>query len=66
MVQNFGLFGLEKLVFPYEWLTSYNKLSHVGPVEYENFYSSLSGERNTLSPEEYEESCEQSFTSEGA
>ena len=46
--------GLEKLVFPYEWLISYNKLSHVGPVEYENFYSSLSG-RNTLSPEEYEE-----------
>ena len=48
--------GLEKLVFPYEWLTSYDKLSHVGPVEYENFYSSLSG-KNTLSPEEYEEFC---------
>ena len=46
--------GLEKLVFPYEWLTSYDKLSHVGPVEYENFYSSLSG-KNTLSPAEYEE-----------
>ena len=48
--------GLEKLVFPYEWLTNYDKLSHVGPVEYENFYSSLSGE-NTLSLEEYEEFC---------
>ena len=47
---------LEKLVFPYEWLTSYDKLSHVGPVEYENFYSSLSG-KNTLSPKEYEEFC---------
>ena len=46
--------GLEKLMFPYEWLTSYDKLSHVGPVEYENFYSSLSG-KNTLSPAEYEE-----------
>ena len=46
--------GLEKLVFPYEWLTSYEELSHVGPVEYENFYSSLSG-KNTLSLEEYEE-----------
>ena len=48
--------GLEKLVFPYEWLTSYSRLSHVGPVEYENFYSSLSG-KNTLSLEEYEEFC---------
>ena len=35
-------------------MTSYDKLSDVGPVEYENFYSSLSG-RNTLSLEEYEE-----------
>ena len=46
--------GLEKLVFPYEWLTSYSRLSHVGPVKHEDFYSSLSG-KNTLSPEEYEE-----------
>ena len=46
--------GLEKLVFPYEWLTGYDKLSHVGPVAHEDFYSSLSG-KNTLSPEEYEE-----------
>ena len=48
--------GLEKLVFPYEWLTGYDKLSHVGPVAYEDFYSSLSG-KNTLSLEEYEEFC---------
>ena len=47
---------LEKLVFPYEWLTSYEKLSHEGPVAHEHFYSSLSG-KNTLSSEEYEEFC---------
>ena len=32
---------LEKLVFPYEWLTSYEKLSHVGPVKRKAFYSRL-------------------------
>ena len=32
---------LQKLMFPYEWLDSYKKLSHVGPVSYEDFYSSL-------------------------
>ena len=47
---------LEKLVFPYEWLTSYDKLTHIGPVAHEHFYSSLSG-KNTLSSEEYEEFC---------
>ena len=47
---------LKKLVFPYEWLTIYNKLSHVGPVGHEHFYSS-SSVKNTLSPEECEELC---------
>ena len=32
---------LQKLMFPYEWLDSYEKLSHMGPVDYEDFYSSL-------------------------
>ena len=32
---------LQKLMFPYEWLDSYKKLSHVGPVSHEYFYSSL-------------------------
>ena len=32
---------LQKLMFPYEWLDSYKKLSHVGPASYEDFYSSL-------------------------
>ena len=30
---------LQKLMFSYEWLDSYEKLSHVGPVSYEDFYS---------------------------
>ena len=45
---------MEKLVFPYEWLDYYNKLSHVGPVEYENFYSKLRG-GFTITPDEYTE-----------
>ena len=28
---------LQKLMFPYEWLDSYKKVSHVGPVSYEDF-----------------------------
>ena len=32
---------LQKLMFPYKWLGSYKKLSHVGPVSCEDFYSSL-------------------------
>ena len=47
---------LEELVFPYEWLASYEKLSHEGPVAHEHFYSSLN-RKNTLSSEEYEEFC---------
>ena len=34
---------LQKLVFPYEWLDSLEKLNHKGPVIYEDFYSSLKG-----------------------
>ena len=34
-------FRLQKLMFPYEWLDSYEKLSRVGPVGHEDFYSSL-------------------------
>ena len=43
----------QKLVFPYEWMDSYEKLSHVGPVKYEDFYSSLH-QKITVSPQEYE------------
>ena len=32
---------LQKLMFPYEWLDSYKKLSHVGPASCEDFYSRL-------------------------
>ena len=42
---------LQKLMFPYEWLDSYKKLSHVGPVSYEDFYSSL---KSTITRDEYE------------
>ena len=43
---------LEKLVFPYEWLTRYEKLNHVGPVKRQDFYSSL--KRKTISRREYQ------------
>ena len=42
---------LEKLVFPYEWLTNYEKLSHIGPVKRQDFYSSLT--KKTISRQEY-------------
>ena len=34
-------FRLQKLMFPYECLDGYKKLSHVGPVSHEDFYSNL-------------------------
>ena len=40
---------VNKLVFPYEWLHCYDKLSHEGPVRYEDFQSSLN---KTITPEE--------------
>ena len=43
---------LQKIMFPYEWLDSYEKLSHVGPVSYEGFYSSL---EPTITRDEYEQ-----------
>ena len=42
---------LQILVFPYEWLTSYKKLSHVGPVRRQDFYSRLP--KKTISRKEY-------------
>ena len=32
-------YRLQNLIFPYEWLDSYEKLSYVGPVGYEDFNS---------------------------
>ena len=46
--------AVSKLVFPYEWLDDYNKLSDVGPVKYENFFSKLMGGL-TITPSEYNE-----------
>ena len=49
---------LQKLVFPYEWFDSFEKLNHKGPVKYEDFYSSLkAGE--TISQEQYQNFCEE-------
>ena len=44
---------LQKLVFPYEWFDSFEKLNHKGPVKYEDFFSSLKG-GITISQEEYQ------------
>ena len=49
---------LQKLVFPYEWLDSFEKLKHKGPVKYEDFYSSLKG-GETISQEQYQNFCEE-------
>ena len=43
---------LQKLMFPYEWLDGYEKLSHVGPVSYKDFYSGL---KPTIAKNEYEQ-----------
>ena len=42
---------LQKVMLPYEWLDSYEKLSHLGPVSYEDFHSSL---KPTITRDEYE------------
>ena len=49
---------LQQLVFPYEWLDSFEKLNHKGPVKYEDFYSSLKG-GETISQEQYQNFCEE-------
>ena len=45
-------YRLQKLMFPYEWLDGNEKLSHVGPVSYEDFYNSL---KPTITRDEYEQ-----------
>ena len=42
---------LEKLVFPYQWLTNYEKLSYISLVKRKDFYSSLT--KKTISRQEY-------------
>ena len=49
---------LQKLAFPYEWFDSFEKLNHIGPVKYEEFYSSLKG-GITISQEEYQNICDE-------
>ena len=48
---------LQKLVFPYEWLDSFEKLNHKGPVKHEDFFSSLKG--GNISQEEYQNFCDE-------
>ena len=45
-------YRLEKLLFPYEWLDSYEKLRHVGPVSYEDIYSSF---KSTITRDKYKQ-----------
>ena len=49
---------LQKLSFPYEWFDSFKKLNHIGPVKYEEFYSSLKG-GITISQEKYQNFCDE-------
>ena len=49
---------LQKLAFPYECFDSFEKLNHIGPVKYEEFYSSLKG-GITISQEEYQNFCDE-------
>ena len=51
---------LQKLAFPYEWFDSFEKLDHIGPVKYEEFYSSLKG-GITISQEEYQNFCDEFY-----
>ena len=41
--------SLKKLMFPYEWLDSYEKLSHVGPIPYEDFTAVLNSPLKRMS-----------------
>ena len=50
---------LEKLVFPYKWLTSYDKLNSHGPVKRKDFYSSLKKKKSHVKSTK---SFEKSFT----
>ena len=43
---------LQMLMFPHQWLDSYEKLNHVGLVSYEDFYSSL---KFAITTDEYEQ-----------
>ena len=47
--------NLQKLVFPYEWLDSFERLEHVGPVSYDAFYSTLKG--GNITRDEYQNFC---------
>ena len=42
---------MEKLIFPYKWPDDYERLSHVGPILHEAFYSKPKG---NITQDEYD------------
>ena len=48
---------LKKLIFPYEWLATYEKLSHVGPCPREAFNNSL--RKTSISEDQYKDFCDE-------
>ena len=52
---------LGKLVFPYEWLDSYEKLNHVGPVKHKCFYSSLKKKKTILQQRKWKQFRQEFF-----
>ena len=50
---------LKKLIFPYEWLDTFEKLSHVGPCPREFFNNSL--RQTSISEDQYKDFCDEFY-----
>ena len=50
---------LKKLIFPYEWLDTFDKLSHVGPCPRESFNNSL--RQTSISEDRYKDFCDEFY-----
>ena len=50
---------LKKLIFPYEWLDGFEKLSHVGPCPREAFNNSL--RKTSISEDQYKDFCDEFY-----
>ena len=53
MMRGARQWAVDYKMFPYEWLDSCDKLSQVGPVSYEDFYSNLKS--SNITRNEYEQ-----------
>ena len=53
MMRDARQWAVDYKMFPYEWLDSCDKLSQVGPVSYEDFYSNLKS--SNITRNEYEQ-----------